>query len=141
MGQTRLDRRAYLGRAILLSLTILVTVIGSISKIDESNIASDGAQTLRMGVNLAHHGTISLDHAPPFEPTMYREPIPVISSALNVLLMDLWLGKSGPDNYLSGQRARHIKFQNIFWMLALGGSVPGAIKPPQQAPHPRTALF
>ncbi|MEO7773853.1 MAG: hypothetical protein ABIT36_09330, partial [Steroidobacteraceae bacterium] len=81
------------------------------------------AANLRMSVNLAHHGVISLSRAPPYLPTMYREPLPVIVSAGTVQIVDYVLGQASDETYFSGQYAKAIKYQNVGWLLLLAAGV------------------
>ena len=109
----------YLCGAILLALCLWWP-----RHITEHQIESDAAANLQMSLNLAHHGIISLDSVAPFKPTNYREPVPVVVSAVAVGLLDAALGKSPrAEAYFSGERARFVKLQNIFWMLLLMGGI------------------
>jgi hypothetical protein len=85
-------------------------------------VEKDAAQTVQMALNLERHGVISLDEKPPLSPTNYREPAPVLVSALAIKLVDAALGKAPPEAYFRGQRVRLLKYQNILWLglLSLG---------------------
>ena len=84
--------------------------------ITDERIDGDDLQTLTMAVNLRYHGVASLDREPPYAPSMYREPLPVVTTALAIWLADAALGEAGPEAYLSGDRARFLKLQNLFWL-------------------------
>jgi hypothetical protein len=88
-------------------------------QIDGAPVERDANQTVRMGLNLAHHGIMSLDEAPPYTPTDYREPIPVLACALGVKLIDGIFGPAPDDAYFSGERVRYLKYQNVLWLSLL----------------------
>ena len=50
---------------------------------------------------------------------MYREPVPVIATALATELSDLFLGQADVDEYFFGDRAKYLKYQNIIWFALL----------------------
>jgi hypothetical protein len=89
------------------------------SMITDERIDGDDLQSLTMAVNLRYHGVASLDQEPPYAPSMYREPLPVLTTAFAVWLADVALGEAGPEAYLSGDRARLLKLQNLFWLALL----------------------
>jgi hypothetical protein len=89
-----------------------------------------------MAINLAHHGTMSMDDCDdcrerwvlntpwrpgqPYRPTNYREPVPVLATAAGVLIVDALFGaSSSPESYLAGPRARLLKYQNLLWLTLL----------------------
>jgi len=82
-------------------------------------IEKDSAQLVRMALNLDRHGVISLEEAPPYTPTDYREPIPVFASALGIKIMDGFLGAAPDDAYFSGERVKYLKYQNLIWLPLL----------------------
>jgi hypothetical protein len=102
--------------------TAVVAVVGvalfvlSVRAITGSKIVSDASDTTLMAINLQHHGIISFDTEPPFVPTMYREPVPIIVTALAVGIVDALSGRAGYELYFSGDRARYLKCQNILWL-------------------------
>jgi hypothetical protein len=116
-----LARREIKGASALLLL--LLIVVFSYLKIGGRNITDDAAHTLQMGINLSRHGVVSMEAVPPYEPSMYREPLPAFTAAAAVMLVDNSLGAAEQEDYFAGDRARLVKLQNIFWMilLALGG--------------------
>jgi hypothetical protein len=88
-------------------------------EITTTPIESDAAQTLLMGVNLAHNGTISLSKEPPYLPTHYREPLPALITAGMVRVIDAFLGPAEPQAYNDGDRARLVKLQNVGWLVVM----------------------
>jgi len=76
-----------------------------------------------MALNLRDQGVISLDEKAPYAPSMYREPIPVLTTAVAIGLIDTFLGRESADHYVSGARARLVKHQDLFWMALLCVSV------------------
>lgn len=89
------------------------------SRITGEPIEADAAQTLTMALNLRHHGVVSLDAAPPFAPSMYREPLPVMATAAAIAITDAAWGPAAPSEYLAGPRARAVKLQNLLWLVLL----------------------
>jgi hypothetical protein len=86
------------------------------SQITDSRIESDAQQSTHMAVNLARHDVMSLDESAPYHPTNFREPVPVLVTALGVWILDSILGPCAPDDYLEGPRAKYLKYQNFFWL-------------------------
>ncbi len=93
-----------------------------------SVIAKDAGDNLQMALNLAHHGIISVDKAPPYQASMMREPVPVAVMAGAVDIADGVLGEKRPDAYFSGATARHLKLSNLLWLTLLAGSTFVAIR-------------
>ncbi len=93
-----------------------------------SPVLTDATHTVQMAINLQHHGIISLDSEPPLTPTMYREPVPAMVTALAVGLVDALSGRASQELYFSGDRARYLKYQNIFWLGLLSISAFWALK-------------
>ncbi len=91
-----------------------------------SAVEKDAAETLRMAVNLAHQGVASIDAQAPFTPAMTREPVPVAVSAIMIRLMELAAGPVEDNAYFSGNRARVLKLQNVFWFALLCAVVFGS---------------
>jgi hypothetical protein len=50
---------------------------------------------------------------------MFREPVPVFSTAVCVDLMDRALGWADPEAYFRGERLKYVKYQNVAWMALL----------------------
>jgi hypothetical protein len=90
-------------------------------------VESDSVATLQMGENLVHHGVLSIDAGPPIQPSMYREPLPGVVAGAMIALVDALHGPAAQSAYLSGERARLIKQQNIFWFLLMCVSVAIAV--------------
>lgn len=105
------------------------------SRISPARLETDAQQSTWMAVNFAHHGTMSLDDCEacrdrwvrtspwalgqPYRPTNYREPVPILVTALAVRIVDRLLGPDSPEAYLDGPRARLLKYQNLLWMSLL----------------------
>jgi hypothetical protein len=104
-----------------LAAAAVVAVVLSVGakRINGAPVDLDAAQSVLMAVNLAHHGTISLAESPPYVPSDYREPIPVLFMALDIKLIDGLLGPAPAQDYLSGERLRYLKYQNLLWLLML----------------------
>jgi hypothetical protein len=82
-------------------------------------IEKDAAQTVQMALNLERHGVIALEESPPFTPTDYREPLPVLVCALAIKVMDVAIGSAPPQEYFQGRRVQLLKYQNILWLALL----------------------
>jgi hypothetical protein len=91
-------------------------------------VVKDAATTLRMAINLQHHGVLSLADEPPYVPSMWREPVPALTEAVAVWLVDAVKGPAQPGAYLSGERARLIKVENLFWLALLMLSAAAAVR-------------
>ena len=97
-----------------------------------------------MAVNLARHGVISLEgcgkacyasgilsvphKAGTYLPTNFREPVPILVSALGVRIVDSALGPSDAEAYFEGPRAKYLKYQNIVWAGLLSVCVFWAVR-------------
>jgi hypothetical protein len=97
-------------------------------RISDAPVVKDAAQIVRMGINLERHGVISMDEQAPYHPSDYREPLPVLSAALAAKIVDILHGPAEPREYLSGQRVRDLKYQNIVWMALLSGGAFFAVR-------------
>jgi hypothetical protein len=106
-------------RWLAVGVLAVVLVIVWVRQITGAAVEKDAAQTVRMAVNLERHGVISMDEAPPFGPTDYREPIPVFVNALGIKIMDGMIGPAPEDGYFSGERVKYLKYQNIGWLALL----------------------
>ena len=71
---------------------LLVLCLWTSREITDAPVRSDANVNLRMGINLAHHGTVSHSRAEPYQPSMYREPLPTIVTAGVVKVVDAILG-------------------------------------------------
>jgi len=107
-----------LDRAIL-AVTASLLAIVALTSINGRAVVSDSGQNLLMAVNLSHSGTISDSEQPPYEPSMYREPLPIVVSAAGVSVVDGLLGRTDSPQYFSGPRAKYIKYQNVAWLIGL----------------------
>lgn len=85
--------------------------------ITPSPIIHDAIGTVVPAVNLKHNGVIALKE--PDLPTMYREPLPILVTALGVTVIDAVHGPAAPEEYLQGERAHWLKLQNLFWLTLL----------------------
>lgn len=104
---------------LILSLALLMVCGYWFSQITGSQIQKDAAQNLLTAINLEHRGVMSSDNAPPFKPSMYREPVPVWLTALGVKMIDAFIGPAQAKSYFKGNRARYLKYQNILWIAVL----------------------
>jgi hypothetical protein len=116
------DGRAQLVRSLAAALVSIGLVFLWSHRITGAPVEKDAAQTVQMALNLERHGVISLDEAAPLSPTNYREPVPVLVSALAIKLIDAALGEAPPEAYFQGERVQLLKYQNILWLglLSLG---------------------
>ena len=106
-------------RWLALGIVMVILLVVWARQMTGSAIEKDSAQLVRMAINLDRHGVISLEEAPPYTPTDYREPIPVFASALAIKIMDGVLGAAPDDAYFSGTRAKYLKYQNLIWLPLL----------------------
>jgi hypothetical protein len=100
----------------------IVLAVGA-RRISNGGVDLDATQSVMMAVNLAHHGAISLVEHAPYVPTDYREPIPVLLMAADIKLIDALLGEVPPEDYLSGERLRILKYENLLWVLLVSVGV------------------
>jgi hypothetical protein len=104
-------------------VTVCVLALGLLivwtRQINGAPVERDANQTVRMAVNLARHGVMSLDESPPYTPTDYREPVPVLACALGVKIIDGIFGPAPEDAYFSGERVKYLKYQNVLWLSLL----------------------
>jgi 4-amino-4-deoxy-L-arabinose transferase-like glycosyltransferase len=106
-------------RTVIVAALSAAVFAAALTRIDGVPVTKDAAQNLQMAINVAHHGVMSMDEADPYRPTMYREPLPVATSALLVGTEDRILGRGQPAQYFSGTRVKFIKYQNAFWLATL----------------------
>jgi hypothetical protein len=104
-----------------LAAGILATALVAVwaRQVSGAPVEKDSAQVVRMAINLERHGVIALDEDPPFAPTDYREPIPVLACALGIKIMDNVLGVAPAEAYFSGERVKYLKYQNLLWLALL----------------------
>ncbi len=106
----------------LLVLAIALSIFWS-SRITGAVIKEDAAENLRMALNLKRIGVMSNSTQSPFRPSMFREPLPVITNLLTVYLIERALGPADDAQYFQGERAKLVKEQNIFWLGCLSVAV------------------
>src|SRR5271165_1942864 len=102
---------------MIVAVTASLLAIVALMSINGRAVVSDSGQNLLMAVNLSHSGTISDSEQPPYEPSMYREPLPVVVSAAGVSVVDGLLGRTDSSQYFSGPRAKYVKYQNVAWLI------------------------
>ncbi|HEU4619833.1 MAG TPA: hypothetical protein VFV10_17475, partial [Gammaproteobacteria bacterium] len=105
--------------AIAAGIALLALCLFWSTRITEQSIDKDGAQNLTLAFNLLHHGVASLDGAAPYGPSMYREPLPVVTTAIAMAATEAVLGPAPLDDYQSGTRAMLVKRQNVVWAALL----------------------
>jgi 4-amino-4-deoxy-L-arabinose transferase-like glycosyltransferase len=120
-------------RQVLISRLVLAVGLAALSivwarQLTEAPITGDAAHNLRMAVNLVHHGTMSMSKSAPYEPSMYREPLPVFFNALAVMVIDPMQGAAEVGAYFVGERARLLKYLDVAWMLLLSLAVYAATR-------------
>jgi hypothetical protein len=103
---------------LVLALAAPLVVLWA-SGIDRREVCCDAYDNLRMAVSLAHEGVLSLDIEPPFEPTMYREPLPPVILAANIAALEVVAGEAPFQAYQDGSRTAWLKYQNTLWMLLI----------------------
>ncbi len=82
----------------------------------------DAAAGVQAALNVQHYGSYSSDARAPYRPTMFREPVPILSTAAWIWVVDHSIGPAEPKAYLSGTRARLLKLQNLLWLALLMAS-------------------
>jgi 4-amino-4-deoxy-L-arabinose transferase-like glycosyltransferase len=117
-----MQRQVLMSRLILAVVLIALCIVWA-RQLTEAPIVDDAANNLRMAVNLVHHGTMSMSRSAPYEPSMYREPLPVFFNAAAVMLTDAIQGKAHESAYFVGERARLLKYLDVAWMLLLSLAV------------------
>jgi hypothetical protein len=111
-------------QVLLVTAVALALVIFWTSLVTGQVQESDAAENLRAAINLERTGVISDSEAAPFPPSMEREPLPALVGAVAVRIVDGLLGEAvDPSAYFSGERVKLLKYQNMFWLLILSGSV------------------
>jgi hypothetical protein len=106
--------------------SVIVFVIALV-QINERPVTKDASQNLRMAVNLAHHGVISLDPTPPFRPSMYREPLPIWVTAAAVRTLDAVSSPADLPEYDTAPRIGELKFLNLIWVELLFAALCAAL--------------
>ncbi|HEX2492955.1 MAG TPA: hypothetical protein VHK24_04205 [Steroidobacter sp.] len=106
-------------RLVIVALALGLLVPLWFNQITGARIESDPAAYVQMSANLIRHGVISLDAQQPLRPSMYREPLPILTAALAMSITDRLHGQAAVSDYLQGERARFLKLQNVFWLFLL----------------------
>src|SRR5665213_249839 len=106
-------------KVVTAGLVTLLFVAVWVKNITDSPIMHDATENLQLAINLQHNHTYSVDERAPYHPSMVREPVPVLTIALAVKVVDAVLGPAEPRMYLQGTRARLVKLQNVVWMALL----------------------
>lgn len=110
-------------RLLLFALGVCLLAFWAL-RITGAPIDKDAGQNLQLAINLAHHGIVSEDGAAPYRPSMVREPLPVFITAGLIRIGDAIRGRPDSDKaYFAGERAKLLKFQNLFWMGVLIASL------------------
>jgi hypothetical protein len=102
----------------LVTLGIALVIFWS-SRITGTVIKEDAGENLRMALNLKHVGVMSHSEQPPFRPSMFREPLPVISTLVTLYVIEAVIGPAPDSQYFQGERAKWVKAQNLFWLGGL----------------------
>ncbi len=108
--------------AALTLLLIVITVsigLAAVSFVSGATVVKDAAQELQMAINIRHHGVMSMEEAPPYRPTMYREPLPSVLEAGGVAVSDWLFGPADAEQYFSGERMVIVKYINVICLLLL----------------------
>jgi hypothetical protein len=113
---------------LVIALTSAAVGLAALTCINGSTVTKDAAQNVRMAVNLDHQGIVSLDTSAPYRPSMYREPLPIATSAAAVALADSILGPAPYTAYLDGARVEIIKYQNVPWLLLIWATAAATLR-------------
>lgn len=116
-----------LRRRLLVAIAAAAIGLVAARDIDGSAVTKDAAQNLQMAINVAHHHIMSLSEIPPYEPSMYREPLPIGFDAMAVAVLDRSKGASAASEYFAGERVQWVKYQNVAWVLLLAGGLGATI--------------
>jgi hypothetical protein len=107
-------------RRWILLFALGITLLGTwYAQIDDGALISDAQQSLQLAINLQHEGVLSLDPAPPFRPSNFREPLSPIVTAAGIGVEDAVAGSAPSGAYFVGKRLRFLKYQNLAWLAAL----------------------
>src|ERR1700735_5187655 len=112
-------RKLDLFQRALIVIVCLGLGAAALHSINGTAIEKDAGQNLQMGLDLCHAGVMSLDEAAPYGPSMYREPLPVATTAAVICIADEFLGPADSPLYFSGERAKLVKYQNVAWLVLL----------------------
>src|SRR5450631_4689698 len=92
---------------LIAALALLFLSIVGLSEITSSPAIKDANETLRMALNLERQGVISIDDEVPYKASMMREPVPIVTTATALFLVDKVLGEAEPAQYFSGEPIRY----------------------------------
>ncbi|MDO8903941.1 hypothetical protein [Hydrogenophaga sp.] len=85
--------------------------------ISTSNIKGDAGQNLQIAVHLYQHGEFSMASTAGFQPTNFREPLPIVVTALYLKASGRNHDYMTLDNLRSGEPARFVKLHNLGWVF------------------------
>jgi hypothetical protein len=104
---------------IVVAIIVIAIVALAAHRITAAPVLHDASQNLQLAINVSHHSVMSLDDKAPYQPSMYREPVPVAVTAIVVRLCDAVFGPTEDRSYFVGSRAHFIKLQNCVWLCLL----------------------
>lgn len=91
MGTTEENTDTLRGRALRMAsgaMALAALIAVRTYQISGAPIESDPAATVQTAANLLRHNSISLDAQAPVQPSMYREPLPVLTTAFAMSISD-----------------------------------------------------
>jgi len=104
--------------AVIVTAGALLLAVGN-AMITGKTIKGDARQTVQLALSLQRHGIMSLDTAPPRQPSMEREPVPVLMVAATLAVTDRVAGRANMDQYLIGDRVKNLKRVDLFWLAII----------------------
>jgi hypothetical protein len=114
-------------RGVVAIITLAIAIASGCS-ITGDTVVKDAAQDLQMAINIRQHGVMSEEEHPPFEPSMYREPLPSLIEAAAMGVADVLFGPADPAQYFFGKRMMTVKYQNVLCLLLLWTTVIAATR-------------
>jgi hypothetical protein len=122
----RIEKGVALGGAVSTRLRIAVLFVLAlalvgiwVNEIENKEAEHDEEETIQLALNLVRHGVQSLEQVAPYRPSMTREPLPVVTTAAAILLVDAFMGQAPDAAYFSGTRAAWLRGQNVIWMAVI----------------------
>jgi hypothetical protein len=119
----RIEKGVALGAAVssrlrvaVLAVLALVLVVIWGSQVQTSLAEHDEAETIQLALNLERHGVQSMSEVAPYTPSMLREPLPIVTTAAAIGLVDIFMGQGADQSYFSGARVAWLRAQNVIWM-------------------------
>jgi hypothetical protein len=119
----RIEEGVALSSAVSTRLRIAVLLVLALALIGiwvneiETRVAEhDEEETIQLALNLVRHGVQSMEKVAPYTPSMTREPLPVVTTAAAILIVDAFMGQAPDEAYFSGTRAGWLRGQNVIWM-------------------------